>query len=155
MPFGVTCQVEFDAAHRLIDYVGKCAAVHGHSYVATVTVRCDKLDDCGMGLDFAVLKGGVKRWIDANWDHNLILHRDDPLLFEQFRDGNARVLSDPELIRRFGRVPSCVSHNPTAENMAKFLFQIVRDLILSDHPDLTVEKVTIQETRACSASYQE
>ena len=45
----------FEAAHRLVDYPGKCNRLHGHSWTVEMSVSGDKLDNIGMVADFKVL----------------------------------------------------------------------------------------------------
>ena len=46
----------FEAAHRLVDYPGKCNRLHGHSWTVEMSVSGDKLDNIGMVADFNTLK---------------------------------------------------------------------------------------------------
>jgi 6-pyruvoyltetrahydropterin/6-carboxytetrahydropterin synthase len=58
----------FDAAHRIVDYSGKCEHIHGHTYKLKVTISGDiKLS--GMVLDFAVLKKIVNDEVIFKLDH--------------------------------------------------------------------------------------
>ncbi len=61
----------FDAAHRVIDYKGKCENLHGHTYKLTVTITGDLKDD-GMVIDFAILKKVVEEEILNNLDHQYL-----------------------------------------------------------------------------------
>ena len=54
--FELTIIDEFEAAHRLPDYDGKCNRLHGHNWRIEVVVRGEQLDSSGMLLDFKVLK---------------------------------------------------------------------------------------------------
>ena len=101
--YQITCRVEFDSAHRLLGYDGPCANVHGHHYVAEVSVEGEKLDSLGMLMDFGELKRIVSNFVNKFWDHNLLVHFKDALV------------SLPHFAMTEG--------NPTAENMAKMLFQ--------------------------------
>ena len=46
---------EFDAAHSLPGYQGKCANLHGHTYQVEIVVEGDVGDD-GFVMDFYQLK---------------------------------------------------------------------------------------------------
>ena len=63
----------FEAAHHLPNHDGKCQRVHGHSWVATVTVACPRLvrqgSKQGMVMDFGDLKAVVQPIIDQYLDH--------------------------------------------------------------------------------------
>lgn len=51
----------FDAAHFLRGYTGKCAKVHGHTWQVEIRVQGEKLNECGMLVDFAFLKEKLKK----------------------------------------------------------------------------------------------
>jgi 6-pyruvoyltetrahydropterin/6-carboxytetrahydropterin synthase len=52
--------LEFDAAHRLPDYDGKCARVHGHTYDVEVVLEGPVDDESGFLMDFYNLKRILK-----------------------------------------------------------------------------------------------
>ena len=64
----VTIEKDFDAAHFLRDYRGKCENLHGHRYVVRVTVKSSKLDKIGLAYDFTSLKQYLGE-ILARFDH--------------------------------------------------------------------------------------
>ena len=64
----VTKEFTFDSCHHLLDYVGKCANPHGHTYKLQVTLK-GTLDNIGMVLDFSILKKVVKERIIEKLDH--------------------------------------------------------------------------------------
>ncbi len=57
--FELTIIEEFEAAHRLPDYEGKCCRLHGHNWKVEVVVRGTELDSSGLLIDFKILKGHV------------------------------------------------------------------------------------------------
>ncbi len=61
----------FDAAHRVVDYSGKCENLHGHTYKLVVTVSGD-IKSNGMVLDFAILKRIVEEKIINFLDHKYL-----------------------------------------------------------------------------------
>ena len=77
----VTCtrKLEFCAGHRVRGHESKCANVHGHQYTVHIEVMQTScgVDGIGRVVDFGVVKTAILPWIDSNWDHALILHRDD------------------------------------------------------------------------------
>src|SRR5262245_58199732 len=78
--FQVTREIRFCYGHRLLNYDGKCRHLHGHNGRAVITLEADRLDGLGMVVDFSAIKKAVSAWIDANLDHRMILHKDDPVL---------------------------------------------------------------------------
>ena len=61
----------FAAAHNLINYQGKCEALHGHNWKVEVVVKGNKLDKAGMLIDFKILKKYLKEILEL-LDHKYI-----------------------------------------------------------------------------------
>jgi 6-pyruvoyltetrahydropterin/6-carboxytetrahydropterin synthase len=75
----LTKEFNFEMAHALYGYEGKCKNIHGHSYELKVTlighVKSGTEDsDEGMLVDFGVLKKIVKDQIISPFDHALVLN---------------------------------------------------------------------------------
>jgi 6-pyruvoyltetrahydropterin/6-carboxytetrahydropterin synthase len=130
--YAVTKRIEFCYGHRLLDYDGVCAHPHGHNAVAEIEIRTDALDARNMVVDFNDIKRLVKGWIDRELDHKMILRRDDPL---------ARALEG------LGEPMYLLDSNPTAERIARLLFDIARE------QGLPVVRVTLWETPTSWATY--
>lgn len=64
-------EFEFDAAHYLPSYNGKCEHMHGHTYKLVVKVE-GRPDEEGMVLDFTRLKNIVKQLVLSRLDHQLL-----------------------------------------------------------------------------------
>jgi 6-pyruvoyltetrahydropterin/6-carboxytetrahydropterin synthase len=131
--FRVTKEIHFCYGHRLLNYAGKCKNLHGHNGKAVVTLEAPALDRLGMVVDFSEIKRVLKTWIDDTLDHKMLLHRDDPILPELRRQGEPVVVLDV---------------NPTAENIAKLIF---------DHAvenGLAVVEVILWETDNSFATYR-
>jgi len=146
--YSITQRFEFDSGHRVLGHTGKCRFLHGHRYTAEITISPidDHLNDLGMVIDFGDVKKIIGTWIDEQWDHNMILHPDDPLLNE---------VEDPKGI--IGRFPYIMPHdypNPTAENLSKELWYKSHNLLVKYHMlKLNVEQVVLWETPNCRASF--
>jgi 6-pyruvoyltetrahydropterin/6-carboxytetrahydropterin synthase len=69
--FEVTVEHEFDAAHFLRGYNGKCERLHGHRYRVATTVRKKELDQNGMACDFTELKDRLSATLE-DWDHRCL-----------------------------------------------------------------------------------
>lgn len=67
----VTKIFTFDSAHRLNDYVGKCAEIHGHTYKLELTLR-GFTDDKGLVIDFHDVEKLVNEQIMEKIDHKLL-----------------------------------------------------------------------------------
>jgi 6-pyruvoyltetrahydropterin/6-carboxytetrahydropterin synthase len=132
--FRVTREIHFCYGHRLLEYQGKCRHLHGHNGKAVIVLETDRLDRLGMVVDFSEVKRVVGGWIDANLDHKMILHRDDPIL------PSLRERNEPVYV---------VDVNPTAENIARLIFGVVKSL------GFPVVEVTLWETENSFATYSE
>jgi queuosine biosynthesis protein QueD len=64
-------EFEFDAAHNLINYHGKCERLHGHTYKLVVKLKGTR-DYEDMVYDFVDLKNLVKKEILEDFDHHYI-----------------------------------------------------------------------------------
>jgi 6-pyruvoyltetrahydropterin/6-carboxytetrahydropterin synthase len=130
--YSVTKRIEFCYGHRLLDYNGVCQHPHGHNAVAEIEITADALDARNMVADFTDIKRIVKGWIDRELDHRMILRQDDPLV-------NAlRTLGEPVYV---------LDSNPTAERIARLLFEVSRQ------NGLPVARVTVWETPSSWATY--
>lgn len=67
----VTKIFTFDSAHRLDDYIGKCANLHGHTYKLEVEVK-GRTDHRGIVVDFTDLKKLVNEQVIAKYDHQFL-----------------------------------------------------------------------------------
>ena len=73
----LTKRVQFEAAHDLPGHCGKCAQLHGHSYVLEVSIRglikqAPGESDHGMVMDFADLSEIIHRAVLIRLDHRYI-----------------------------------------------------------------------------------
>lgn len=60
-------ETSFDAAHRLFDYTGKCARLHGHTWKVRIELAGDVKPD-GMVTDFNNIKALLAVTVDK-YDH--------------------------------------------------------------------------------------
>ncbi|MDB5084048.1 MAG: queD [Bacilli bacterium] len=67
----VTKIFTFDSAHRLDDYVGKCANLHGHTYRLEVEMK-GVPDYRGIVVDFGDIKQIVNEEIISKYDHQFL-----------------------------------------------------------------------------------
>jgi 6-pyruvoyltetrahydropterin/6-carboxytetrahydropterin synthase len=132
--FRVSREIEFCYGHRLLNYEGKCRYLHGHNGTAVITIEGPRLDDRGMLVDFGDIKGAVSTWIDDNLDHRMLLRRDDPVV---------------PMLREMGEPMYLLEENPTAENIAKLIFDESKKLKLP----APIVGVQLWETPKCYATY--
>lgn len=131
--FKVTREIHFCYGHRLLRYQGKCRHLHGHNGKVEIELASAKLDRLGMVKDFGEIKRKVQGWIDEHLDHKMILSRQDPAL---------------PLLRRLGEPLYVMEANPTAEAIAKLIYDVARRMKFS------VTAVRLWETPYSFATYQ-
>ncbi len=79
----ITKHFDFETAHALYGYDGKCKNIHGHSYHLHVTVIGTPIEDPdhpknGMVMDFGDLKKIVREEIVVKFDHAVVLNANSP-----------------------------------------------------------------------------
>jgi 6-pyruvoyltetrahydropterin/6-carboxytetrahydropterin synthase len=132
--YRVTREIDFCYGHRLLNYEGKCRYLHGHNGRAVITIEGEKLDHRGMVLDFSDIKKVVAAWIDENLDHRMLLHRDDPAV---------------PMLKEMNEPMFLLDVNPTAENIAKLIYEFTRD------HGFPITNCDLWETPHCFATYRE
>ena len=80
MKIRITKHFDFETAHALHGYDGKCKNIHGHSYQLFVTVigtpiKDNKHPKNGMVIDFGDLKKIVNTQIVDVFDHSIVLNK--------------------------------------------------------------------------------
>lgn len=128
----VTKSISFCYGHRLLNYDGKCRHLHGHNGRAEITLGAERLDRRGMVVDFADVKKIVKNFIDGQLDHKMLLCRKDPIV---------------KALRERKESYFLMDDNPTAENIAKLIFDFSRSR------KLPVISVKLCETETSFAVY--
>ena len=130
--YKVTKEIHFCYGHRLLDYDGKCAHPHGHNGKIEIELASESLDKRGMVFDFGEMKEIIQKWVDKELDHRMILKKGDPLV------GILKDLNEPYFEMK---------ENPTAENLAKLIFEYGKS------KKLPISRVTFWETPSSSATY--
>ena len=121
--YDVTVKTGFSAAHQLRLYDGKYENLHGHNWTAQVTVEAGELNPIGVGIDFVELKGMVDKILSRLDYHNI------------------------------NEIPPFDKENPSAENIARWLFLELKTQIDTD--STRIKRVEIYEMDGCGASYFE
>lgn len=132
-PFVVTKAIDFCYGHRLLNNSGKCGHLHGHNGRVEIDIATESLNAQGIAYDFNEIKQAIKNWIDQKLDHKMILNERDPFvpLFQETKE--------PLFLMK---------ENPTAENIAKLIFDKTLNL------GFPVEAVRLWETRDAYATYR-
>ncbi len=114
---------EFAAAHRLRNFRGKCENLHGHNWKVEVVLRGTELNESGILIDFGEVKLATRELL-AMVDH--------------------QYLND---------LPFFSENNPSSENIAKFLFQILSARLNTENRWLY--SVSAWESADACATYME
>jgi len=136
----ITKIIRTETGHRLTNYKGRCAHLHGHSYEWHVTVA-GEANNNGMVMDFKDLKEILKKTIDS-LDHAFVMHTEDPIL---------KILGVNDTVDLFlstdGEAPRLhiVPFNPTVENLVKWQFSVIQNC-LSPFKDITLTSIKCWET---------
>lgn len=128
---------DISCGHRVFGHESKCAHLHGHNYRIHFTLE-GELDKVGRVLDFSVIKSVLCQWLEEEWDHKFLIWKDDEVAY---------LLLD---IDKTGVI--LVPFNPTAENMAKHLVEVVGPRLLGGR-GVRLTDVKVEETAKCHASY--
>ena len=120
--YQVCIETHFDSAHQLNGYDGECGKLHGHRWKVQVYVNTDHLDKIGISIDFKDLK---------TMTHEVIRHFDHNYL---------------------NKIPPFDDINPTAEHLAQFIFQEIKNQLPSH---TQIAKVTLWESEKYAVSYSE
>jgi len=90
--FEIKVTSEFNGAHNLRGYEGKCENLHGHNWKVEAVVGKKDLDKLGMVTDFKIVKNELERILDG-LDH--------------------KYLNDLKIFRKY---------NPTSERIAEYIY---------------------------------
>ena len=126
--YKITKKFEFSAAHHLPNYKGSCENVHGHNYSLEVCVAGEELDEIGILIDFKDLKKIVQENILSKLNHTDLNEIKDPTAKE-------------------------MSANPTAENIAKWIYEHLKPLLQTER--YALDQIAIWETATSCAVYKE
>lgn len=114
---------DFASAHTLRNYPGACSRMHGHNWKTEVEVVATALDDVGMGIDFKAIKKATRQVTDE-LDHRYL---NEIVPFDEI--------------------------NPTAENIAAYIYKGVGELI--NNEQVQVKAVTLWETERACVRYED
>lgn len=131
--YTIVKKIQFCYGHRLQGHPGKCAHPHGHNATAEIELASSELDELGMVCDFSDVTDALIDFVDGELDHRMILRADDPLV---------------AALRGVGEDPYLMDVNPTAENLARLLFERARQ------KGLPVTAVRLWETDQAYAEFR-
>ena len=111
-------EADFDSAHFLSGYTGKCSNIHGHRWHVEIEIESRKLEKNGQGrgmlVDFGDLKKDLRELADS-MDHTLIYEENTlrPKTLEALDEEGFHLVKVP--------------FRPTAENFSEYFFRKMED----------------------------
>lgn len=121
--YELTIESSFSSAHNLRGYEGACENLHGHNWKVEVAVTSEKLDKLDMVIDFKRLKAETKKVMEY-LDHKYL-----------------------------NEVPPFDKINPTAENIARFIYKELARAF--NDGNIKVAKIKVWESENAAAAYYE
>lgn len=135
----IRTEADFDAAHFLKGYEGKCRNLHGHRWRVVAELGGERLCEGGqtdgMLWDFSECKHAL-RGLCEYFDHSLI-----------YETGSLRQQTIDALKEEEFRLVE-VAFRPTAENFAKYFFDRIKEL------GYAPRRVSVYETPTNCAVYE-
>ena len=139
--------IQWDMGHRVLNHRSICKGLHGHRYKAEICVEGEMIDQSGvseegMVIDFADIKRTAQKLIQEELDHAFMVWDKDEELLEFFKHSK-------------GHKPVIVSFTPTAENVAVYIFYILKDKFSDVYKTgLHLQSIKLWETPTSYALYE-
>lgn len=141
---------DISTGHRVVGHENKCRHLHGHNYRIHFVCEAGDLDTVGRVIDFGVIKEKLCMWVENHWDHKFLAWEQDPVIREHYDVLGSGPQGEPAGL--FGESIVFTPFNPTAENMAQHLVEVIGPQQLAG-TGVTLVSVRIEETAKCSASF--
>ncbi len=119
--YRLNVRTNFSAAHQLRGYNGACQRLHGHNWQVRVSIKCSKLNELGMAIDFTI----IKKYLDS-----------------LMNEVDHRFLNDLEPFKNI---------NPTSENIAKYFYERLSEMI--EEEECSVDEIEVWESEKSSVIY--
>jgi 6-pyruvoyltetrahydropterin/6-carboxytetrahydropterin synthase len=129
--YRVSEAVRFCYGHRLMNYQGKCARLHGHNGRVEIVLAAATLDPSGFVMDFGDITRRAEAFLER-FDHRMLLRDDDPLV---------------PVLRAAGEDLVTLPVNPTAEHLARLVHEHLTEA------GFPVAEVRFWETETSLATY--
>ena len=139
--------IQWDMGHRVLNHRSVCKGLHGHRYKAEICVEGDLVEkkdasEEGMVIDFADIKKTAQKFIQEELDHAFMVWEKDIELLEFFKNSK-------------GHKPVVVPFTPTAENVAAYIFNELKDKFTDVfRTGLHLQSVKLWETPSSYALFE-
>jgi len=140
--------IQWDMGHRVLNHRSICKGLHGHRYKAEICISGKLVEQSntseeGMVIDFADIKKISNEFIQDKLDHAFMVWDKDRELLDFFKGST-------------GHKPVIVSFTPTAENVAIYIYNNLKDKFLDVYKTgLKLQSVKLWETPTSYAFYEE
>lgn len=139
----VTKSFNFETAHALYGYDGKCKNIHGHSYKLFVTVKGTPIQDnsnpkFGMVIDFGDIKKIVKSEVVDRFDHAILLNVNSP-----HKELGENLMGE-------GHKVIFTNYQPSCENMLINMVELIRPKLDSS---VELQSIRLHETETSYAEW--
>lgn len=115
-------QFEISTGHRLQHHEGGCSNLHGHNYLVDVKIVFTSDENIG-GVGFDIDFGSIKKVINENFDHKMIICKEDEY---------ADILKDLKGV-------VLVDYQPTAENLSLAMMGLIREILKDKIGEIVIE----------------
>lgn len=115
--YTIKVKAVFSSAHNLREYQGKCEQLHGHNWEVEAVISKGSLNKTGMVEDFRIVKEKLNAILE-DLDHKYL-----------------------------NEIPYFKTVNPTSENIAKYIYDKLKDQFPG------INSVTVWESGNSSATY--
>ena len=139
--------IQWDMGHRVLNHRSVCKGLHGHRYKAEICVEGEIVNqenasEEGMVVDFADIKRTAQKFIQEELDHAFLGWDKDEELLDFFKKSE-------------GHKPVIVPFTPTAENVAAYVFENLKDKFLDVFKTgLKLHSIKLWETPTSYAIYE-
>ena len=121
--------------HRVMNHRSVCKGLHGHRYKAEICVEGDIVSESGaseegMVVDFADIKKIANSFIQEKLDHAFMVWEKDTELLDFFKKSE-------------GHKPVIVPFTSTAENVAAYIFNELKDKYIDDISQVLNKRITL------------
>jgi len=139
--------IQWDMGHRVLNHRSVCKGIHGHRYKAEICLEGELIVDSGLSeegmvIDFSDIKKIAQKFIQNKLDHGFMVWNQDDELLDFFKHSKGHKLV-------------VVSFTPTAENVAAYIFQKLKNEFLDKFKTgLHLHSVKLWETPSSYALYE-
>ena len=139
--------IQWDMGHRVLNHRSVCKGIHGHRYKAEICLEGELIVDSGLSeegmvIDFSDIKKIAQKFIQNKLDHGFMVWNQDDELLNFFKHSKGHKLV-------------VVPFTPTAENVAAYIFQKLKNEFLDKFKTgLHLHSVKLWETPSSYALYE-